>query len=540
MISRLQRLVITMLVACLMLLPIGAPGAAQNSATPEVTIAEAEKDPFGRETPRGLVVGLIDALGAEDLSRAAQYLDLSHVRESRRDERGVEYARQLRALLDAGGSLVPITALSNRPSGDVDDRLPPDEEQIGTLPAEEGELPLIASASDEAGSRIWRVSQETLAAMPSAMQPPPASGLREALPEKLAEIDVGGAPVADWLILLLAGGILYVAVRLLMAGLLFLLARTRANERESALWRFAEAASSPLSLYLAMLLFLATTRSLHVAIVARELLSRMAGAIALLALAWFLWRLIDAAADLLALRMDRRQRVRAKAVIVFARRVAKLVLLAIAAIAFLDTFGLDVTAGVAALGLGGLALALGAQKTVENFVGGISVLADQPVRVGDFCRVGDVVGTVEDIGIRSTRIRTNERTRVTIPNGNFSSLHIENYATRDRFLFNPMLNLARSLDADGIERVLAAIRSGLAHSDFVGKDFRASFAGLGRDSFDIEIFAYLETSDFEESIMLKERLLLDILRRVEAAGGRFAIPTTQVRLDPGRQADPGS
>ncbi len=519
-----------LLLAAILFLPGHA--TAQLAPAKEGEAAAAPADPFGRDSPRGLVKGLVDALAAQDHERAAQYLDLQAVRRSARGERGPELARQLGALLDAGGSLVPVSALSSATTGDVNDRLPPDQERIGSLPTEDGDLPLIAEAVESDGNPVWLVSSDTLAAMPTVAQPPPSAGIRERLPEEFSNIQVGGAPLVDWLILLVLGSLLYLLVRLVFAGFLFLLARTRRNEQASPLYRFAEAASSPLSLYLAMLLFLGATRTLHVAIVARELLSRMAGAVALLALAWFLWRLIDAAADLLALRMDRHERRRAKAVILFARRAAKLILVALATIAFLDSFGVDITAGVAALGLGGLALALGAQKTIENFVGGVSVLADQPVRVGDFCRVGDVVGTVEDIGIRSTRIRTTERTRVTIPNGNFSSLQIENFATRDRFLFNPVINLARDLDADGIGRVLGAIRAALAEAGFVAEGGRASFSGFGRDSFDVEIFAYLETGDFEESVKLRERLLLDIMRRVAAAGGHFAVPTTQVRMVP--------
>lgn len=516
------------LLALLVALPVAAQVPPLTADTPAP--AESPPDPFGRESPRGLARGLIDALGEQDYERATQYFDLESVAESRRAERGAALARQLQALLDAGGSLVPIASLSDRPSGDVDDRLPPGEERIGSLPSEEGEIPLIAELQEADDPATWRISWETLTAMPSVAQPPPTASLREALPGDLGDADLFGAPIVDWLILLIVGALLYLAVRLVLSGLLFLLGRTRRDARQSPLWRFADAASSPLSLYLAMLLFLATTRTLEVAIVARELLSRMAGAIALLAMAWFLWRLVDAGADLMALRMDKRQRRRGKAVIVFARRVAKLVLLAGAAIAFLDTFGLDVTAGVAALGLGGLALALGAQKTVENFVGGISVLADQPVRVGDFCRVGDVIGTVEDIGIRSTRIRTNERTRVTIPNGNFSSLQIENFALRDKYLFDPTLELTRDLDAAGLERVIEAIRAGLRSADFVEPGGRATFNGFGPGSFRIETFAYLVTPDFEESLEMRERLLLDLMRRVEAAGGRFALPVTQVRL----------
>jgi MscS family membrane protein len=229
--------------------------------------------------------------------------------------------------------------------------------------------------------------------------------------------------------------------------------------------------------------------------------------------------------------MERSGRLRARAVLTFARRAVKIALAVVAGIAVLDSFGIDVTTGIAALGLGGLAIALGAQKTVENIVGSVSVIADEPVRVGDFCRVGDVTGTVEDIGIRSTRIRTNERTRVTIPNGNFASMQIENYTLRDRFLFNPVLNIAADLDADGMERVIAAVREALAAADCLFEGARATFTDVGKSSFDIAVFGWIDVPDFTQSLYLREKLLLDIMRRVAAAGGSFAFPTTSVHLD---------
>src|SRR5690606_19602519 len=120
---------------------------------------------------------------------------------------------------------------------------------------------------------------------------------------------------------------------------------------------------------------------------------------------------------------------------------AKVAIVVLGAIAILGTLGFDVKTGLAALGIGGIALALGAQKTIENFVGSVTLITDQPVRVGDFCKVGAVSGTVEQIGMRSTRIRTGERSTVTIPNGQFSSDMIENFATRERHLFAPVIRL---------------------------------------------------------------------------------------------------
>ncbi|MGH6917175.1 MAG: mechanosensitive ion channel family protein [Geminicoccaceae bacterium] len=130
-----------------------------------------------------------------------------------------------------------------------------------------------------------------------------------------------------------------------------------------------------------------------------------------------MWRIVDGLGEVSSERRLRRGQLGALSVIRFFRRSAKFIIASVAGIAVLDSLGFDVTVGLAALGIGGIAIAFGAQKTVENLVGGLTLIADQPVRVGDFCRFGQTLGTVEDIGMRSTRIRTLDRTVVTVPNG---------------------------------------------------------------------------------------------------------------------------
>jgi MscS family membrane protein len=214
----------------------------------------------------------------------------------------------------------------------------------------------------------------------------------------------------------------------------------------------------------------------------------------------------------------------------------KLLLLMFAGVQALNILGIDVTTGIAALGLGGLAIALGAQKTVENVVGSVSIVVDEPVRIGDFCRVGDVSGTVEEIGIRSTRIRTNDRTRVTIPNGNLAALQIENFAARDRYLFAPTLRLAYGLDAGGVQRVLEALRAALTEADYLFEGARANFKGFGDSSLDFEIFGWIDVLDGTEAIYLQEKLLLEIMRRIESVGAGLAVPVRTVQISQGGEA----
>lgn len=224
--------------------------------------------------------------------------------------------------------------------------------------------------------------------------------------------------------------------------------------------------------------------------------------------------------------MLRTNRARAGSLIIFARRTAKALLIAVAAIAVLDTIGLDVTTGIAALGIGGLALALGAQKTIENLVGSLTVIVDAPIAVGDFCKVGDVKGTVIDIGMRSTRIRTNERTIVAIPNADFAARQIENYSKRDSFLFEHTVGLTYDAEPKMLRTVLESIRELLAEEQAViDDDARVRFLSFGDCSLNIEIFAHLYAEDYPHSLEIEEKLMLGIMDRVKQCGADFAFPT---------------
>ena len=240
----------------------------------------------------------------------------------------------------------------------------------------------------------------------------------------------------------------------------------------------------------------------------------------------------DALAQLAITRMQRRGRRQVVSVITLLRRTAKILLLLFFGIGLLDTFGIDVTTGIAALGIGGIALALGAQKTVENLVGSVTVIADRPAQVGDFIKVGDVIGTVEDIGIRSSRIRTLSRTLVTIPNGDFSSRQIENFAARDSFLFNPVVSLDYRTPAARIEEAIGIIRQVLHGHENIGAGARANMLAITPRSYDIEVFSYITVSDWDASVLIREALLLSIIRGLDEAGFAFAFPAQTINLAP--------
>ncbi|NUN02915.1 MAG: mechanosensitive ion channel family protein [Bryobacteraceae bacterium] len=263
----------------------------------------------------------------------------------------------------------------------------------------------------------------------------------------------------------------------------------------------------------------------------RQFLGSVEVLISILAVTWFALRLIDLAATQIRERMVLTQRSGAIAIIPLGRRIVKVVAVGVAVLAMLDNVGFNLTAVVAGLGVGGIAVALAAQRTLENLFGGFSLIADQPVRVGDFCKYGDQVGTVEDIGLRSTRIRTLDRTVVTIPNGQFASMSLENFAKRDKMWFHPKLGLRYETSADQLRYVLAQIRRMLyEHEKVEPGSARIRFVRFASDSLELEIFAYILTADFGEFLGIQEDILLRIMDIVESAGTGLAFPSRTLYL----------
>ncbi|MBC7159320.1 MAG: mechanosensitive ion channel family protein [Porphyrobacter sp.] len=515
------------LLVALAALPAMQSRAAAPEDTAEATVPAA--DPFGRDTPRGAVTGLIDALAAQDYIRAGAYFDLPEGEASAGAETpAAELARQFQAVLDRGGTLDAFVVLSNEATGRLDDGLPADVERVGAFGGEDGGPILLARSEGPDGAPVWRISQETIDDL-ARLEPPAAEP--DTAGETTQGLVVAGAPLDDWAFLLGIAIANFFAFWAIAAIILAVMRGVIGDREKSTLYRLTHAALPPVSLMLAVLSFQLWADSVAASIVARQTLLRYIGIVGWIALAWFALRLIDAVTGIATARMALRERRQAVSVITLARRAAKIALLALAIVGILDTLGFDVTAGVAALGISGIALALGAQKTVENLVGGVSVIADQPLQVGDFCRVGDVVGTVEDIGMRSTRLRTLERSIVTIPNSDLSSREIENFDKRDRFLFNPTIGVEYGISAAKLREGVELIEQVLIDNPQVEKDgARARFANFGDSSLDIEVWSYIAVPDFTESRLVRQELLLEIFARLEAAGLTIAFPTRTVHL----------
>lgn len=498
---------------------------SQNKEDQQEEIPEWSEDSLGRRSPRGTVYGFITAVANKNYEKAGRYLN---VRQAEVTESSEQLAQLLQNFLNKRGQILPYAWISSESSGKINDELPPSLDRIGSINIEGDDIELyVEEVKGPEGGPIWLISSETVEKIDALkdIQPGPLF-VDRFLPPILKSREWGGVPIGHWLIMILLAAFSYLVVWAVIRLILVLLPWFWPKAKNETTTRVLNAFALPIKIYLAVWLFVTLSQDIGISIVVRQRLSRTTLIVGFLAFLMLLWRLTEFIGTFSKEKMTTRGNLSGVSVVLFLRRAAKIAIVIFGIIIILGTFGVDVTTGLAALGIGGLALALGAQKTIENFVGSVTVITDQPVRVGDFCMVGDTKGTVEQIGMRSTRIRTLERTVVTIPNGEFSSSKIENYAHRDRFLYNPVFSLRYESTPDQIRYLLVELRAILfAHPMVLPDPARVRFVELAADSINIAIFAYLDVKNFDDYLEVKEDLLLRMMDVVNESGTGFAFPS---------------
>jgi MscS family membrane protein len=510
---------LTMLALCLSI----AAGAQ------EPTVAAAGSGALQSESPRAAMRGYLEAARAGDYRRAAEYLDLSAMPPAVRSRRGPQLARELKAVLDQT-LWVDLDTLSDAPEGDRDDGLPARRELIGTVATKQGTVPiLLERVRGQNDTLVWKISATTVAEIPVLYEEAGYGALTEYLPRPFFDMQVFDVQLWQWvglLALLLAAMVATWALTATGVRLLRPVARRSRTQRDEEVLRLAV---GPLRLLVAVALFSAGTFLLGLAIPVQTFLGVAEKAVVVVGVTWLLVRLVGAAAGAVEERLLARGQAFALSVVPLGRRTLQVVIIGLAMLAVLQNLGVNVTGLLAGLGIGGLAVALAAQKTVENLFGGITLILDQPVRVGDFCRFGDKIGTVEEVGLRSTRIRTLDRTVVTIPNGEFSAMQLENFTRRDRIWFHTTLGLRYETTAEQLRYVLIELKKLLVSHPKVDPDpARPRFVGFGAYSLDIEIFAYIKTNDYGEFLAIQEDILLRVIDLIQTSGSGFAFPSQTI------------
>jgi len=518
-------LVLGLLFACVATAVRAAP-AADTDAEP---IAVAP------DSPRAAVSAFLDLCDRARYADAARFLELP--RGSTED--GPELARRLDAVLDRR-VLLDLESISPASRGNVEDGLPKNVDRIAEIAVEDDAEPQpVLLVKRNRASAAWVFTRATVQHIDEWYTSLEDRWLIEHLPPRLLRMGPRGLLWWQWIALPIAllfawaGG--WMLARLARLALRPPVRRTKTQFDDLALERLL----GPFVLFWMLVLSWVELQFLHLLPAAEHFAERVLATGYLLALFWALFRLVDVVVESLTTSIWAHQHPSARALLPLGARITKVTLFAIGIVAVVANLGYPIASLLAGLGIGGLALALAAQKTVENLFGAFSLGADQPFREGDFVRVEDFLATVERIGLRSTRFRTLDRTLITIPNGKLAEMRLESFAVRDRMRLSTILGLEFGTTEAQMRQVLDGFARVLDEHPRIWRESKTvRFVAIGQSSLDIEVMAWFETSDWQEFLVIRQDVLLAFMRVVEQAGTSFAFPTRTVHVRGGTEPSP--
>ncbi len=485
-----------------------------------------EEAPFAADSPRASLKAFSDKCRAGDFAGAADFLELPAGAD------GPRLAMRLKAVLDRY-SWLDLDGVSPLPLGNADDKLPSGVDEIGKIPVGQGKSDPVRIVRRQVKDSVrWMFSRRTVERVDVWYE-----GLRdrwflEHLPPSLLRPGPKELLVWQWISLPVLVLLAWVFGRA-MGGLSHYVL-SRFAKRTAAVWddELVLRLIRPLRALWGLLALFFVMPYLALYEPAEEFLSKVVRALWFSVIVWGLLRGVDVFAEVALKRWDTAKDVQAmRAVVMVVRSVAKVFLFTGAVVVVLSEFGYPATSLITGLGIGGVVLALAAQKTVENLFGSISIGIDKPLRVGDLVKVDDVFGTVELIGLRSTRIRTLARTVVTIPNGRLADMRVESFTLRDRIWLSLNIGLVYGTSLAQMKTVLEGIEDVLKkHPKIWSEDIFVRFSGFGDSSLDIQVMAWFMTTKYDEFMVIRQEVLLDFMRVVEEAGSSIAFPTRTVHL----------
>lgn len=492
---------------------VASPGGKPDAATEENVAPDSPRAAlrdFRRLTREG------------DFAGAARYLDLSKVNSGD----GPTLAQHFKEVLNRR-LWIETSKLSPEPRGNVADNQAPDREQLGTIRGASGEPePVVLVRKSYRPGSHWVFSAETVAQIEGWYDHLESIWLSEHLPQPLLKMGPRLLRWWQWIalapLLLVAWVVSYAVTRLGRA----LATRALNENRASALHQL----HGPATLAVTVGVVFSALPWLGLYQPAHALLQRWCSAFLLIAMFWALWRGVELSRSSVSSSRWARESTSAHSLLSLGARLAKFAVAAAAFVFVLSQLGYQATTIITGLGIGGVALALAAQKTVENLFGTFSLAIDQPFREGDTIKVDNVEGVVEAVGLRSTRIRTADRSVIAIPNGKLADMRIETISRQDRLRFFCALGVAHG-SSDKLGRIVEELKELLSTEPLVDQStISVRIVGLTDAGVNLEIAAMLGTLDGGKFMDAKERLLLGIVRSIESSGASLAHAARTIEL----------
>ncbi len=482
------------------------------------------------QTPLSAMLGLREAMRRSDYPAAAEYLDMRFLPEEMEEYEPESLIRAL-AYVWAQQNIADLSNVSDDPAGNLDDGLVSYRDLIGTVKISTGEVPIyLQRVPDGKGGRTWKLSNATVMRIPEMWDElgysPAAIYLNNLLPQfRFMGMD-------NWQI---AATIVFIIIAwplaALFSNLLMRIALLIPNEFPDGIRRFFR---GPARFFLFILICRVLMTYLGLSLTARVYLESTG--VDYIAYTVLVLGALSLIRDYQIKRMEKAGKAEYVALLKPLTTIVKVLVVTLLALIWADQAGYNMSTILAGLGVGSLAVALAAQKTLENVIGAITLYTARPVKPGDLCRFGTVIGVVEEIGLRSTLIRTLDRTMLVVPNSVFSSVEVENLSSRDRIRYYRHV-LLQMANADQLRVITAQLRQLFYSHPMVMQDtVSIRFEKIEQATAVLRLDASVATTNYQEFLAVAEDLNLRIVELVHAAGAIFSGPGQVLQIREFKQA----
>lgn len=481
--------------------------------------------------------------GGDPLDLAASCLDLSGIPSEARGVRGPELADDLKQVLDRT-ALISFEDIPDDPEGapysiDVHPREPDHPGRVTLAPADDGRWLFNRKTVEEIPYMLGAVGDKEIVEGAVTEGPKPFSKwLREKVPESLQ----GGGFLLEpwqWLALLVLIVVGWLLDRVVTGVLHVVISRRLSRRMETVDPLELEKALRPVGLLAASLLWWLGISWLSLPTGVLTVLVIAVRFIALTSSVWAVYRLVDVGSSVFEARAMKTDLKFDDLLVPLVRKSLKVVIVVFGLIFIAQNLKVPLASLLTGVGIGGLALALAAQDTVRNLFGSFMVIVDQPFSVGDWVVIGDVEGTVAEVGFRSTRIRTFYNSMVTLPNANLISAAVDNYGAREFRRWSTRLSIAYDTPPEKIEAFCEGVRELIRRHPYTRKDFfEVQLNELGEFALEVLLYIFFVTPDWSTELRERHRLAVDILRLARDLGVEFAYPTQTLYMRrPGGEAE---
>ena len=510
----------------LALLLAGVQVSAQDDNSPTADGPVIPADEFDRGTPLRSAEGFLAAVDVADYEAAAQYLDLRNLRGEAVQLTGTQLTRRLFVIIKRA-TWADVDDLIDDPAGRSNDNLPDYRDSIGVVLDGDKEIRLLMQKVPRGdGVSIWKISNATVSLIPKLYATYGYPEWIECLRRNLPNVTFLGFELFKWVIAFGVGILVYATAFLIALAIRRVLGdpETLSHRR---VFRFL---ILPFGFWAVIISMNIVATSLGRGVTG-EMMGRLSP-VPILVTVWMMYAGVNLMRDIYSSRLQQRDRSGAAVLLRPASNAVKLLIGMGAALIYLDKLGINITTVLAGLGVGGIAVALALQKPMEDVFGAITMYTQQPIRVGDFCRVGTEMGTIEEIGLRTTRLRTLADTLIAIPNGRLANEPIDNISARQKILYRPILRLRYDTTPEQLRNIMDGIRDLFGSHDRILQDnHRVRFKEIADDALLVEVYAYLDTKDWSVYLELAEELNMRILEIVAQAGTTLSLPARTLHIE---------